>query len=81
MYQLGQSVKIAAVLGVFIVSVVGLALTPTIGDSVATATGGNITGISATLLDLFPVFWVIMLLAIPIVAVYGYFKSMEGGNI
>ena len=73
-----NKISIAAVLGVFIVSIVGLSLTSTVGDSVAAATGGNITGISATLLDLFPVFWVIMLLAIPIVAVYGYFKTMQG---
>jgi len=56
---------------VFLLSVVGLSLTPTINsmvtDAVAQLTAGTA---AATLLGLFPLFWVILLIAIPIAAIY-----------
>ena len=76
------------VIATFVIAVLGLSVTPSIGDATYAAThywngthwlAGNVTGISATILDLFPVFWVIMILAIPIVEVYRYFKAMQQG--
>jgi len=70
---MGQSDKkgLAGLMFVFLLSVVGLSLTPTINsmvtDAVAQLTAGTA---AATLLGLFPLFWVILLIAIPIAAIY-----------
>ena len=58
----------------FLLSIVGLALTPVVAESVETAVA-NLTGAAATILDLFPLFWVIMMIAIPIAAVVVWLKQ------
>lgn len=58
----------------FLLSIVGLALTPVVAESVDTAVA-NLTGAAATILDLFPLFWVIMMIAIPIAAVVVWLKA------
>lgn len=56
---------------VFLLSVVGLSLTPTVQDMVDDAVANLTAGsAAATLLNLFPLFWVILLIAIPIAAIY-----------
>lgn len=62
----------------FVSTLLGLSLTPSVADSVVAAQGGNVTGVAATLVGLVTVFWVILVLAIPIVVVYSYFKSIQG---
>jgi len=61
--------NISGLIGAFLMIVVGLALTPTIGESVdhVTGVGGdNLTGAALTIMSLVPVFWVIMMIAIPV---------------
>jgi len=62
----------------FLLIVIGLALTPTVGSSVETAVTGPpaMTGAALALINLVPLFWVIIILAIGIAAVY---LQMKGG--
>jgi uncharacterized membrane protein (DUF106 family) len=71
---LSEKKGIAGVIMTFLISVVGLVLTPTVQDLVDDAVG-NLTGPAQDILDLFPLFWVIMLIGIPIGAIYLYFKD------
>lgn len=59
----------------FLVMVVGLALTPTIGASASTA-AANLTGAAATLCMMIPLFWVVIIIAIGVAAVYVQLKGM-----
>ena len=43
--------------GGFVVIIVGVTLAPTVANEVAGATGGNVTGSSATILDLTTLFY------------------------
>lgn len=71
--------KMGDVVITFVLIILGLALTPTVADSAAeAAAAGNITGtISATLIALVPMFWVIIILAIGVAAVYVQFRGMS----
>jgi glucan phosphoethanolaminetransferase (alkaline phosphatase superfamily) len=60
----------------FLLIIVGLALTPTIASSVQTALA-SVTGAAAALLSLVPLFWVIIILAIGVAAVYTEFKAIS----
>lgn len=66
--------SISLLLYTFLMSIVGLGLTPTVSSSVATAVA-QLTGASADILGLFPLFWVLMMIGIPIGAVYIYMKE------
>mgnify|MGYP006909289244 CR=1 FL=1 len=59
---------------VFLLVIVGLALTPTVASSVDTATA-NLSGASATLIALVPMFWVIMLIGILVAYVAQWLKA------
>jgi hypothetical protein len=82
----GGRVTGSVILGSFIVAVIGLSVTPTIASLVTQGatnmsfTGAgqpNITYTSAiSILDLFPLFWVLLMIAIPVVAVGLYFKGI-----
>jgi len=63
----------------FLLIVIGLALTPTIQSSVTAVTGageGNLTGAAKAMALLVPLFWVIIIVAIGVAAVYVQFKGM-----
>jgi len=63
----------------FLLMVIALALTPTINSSVTdvTGTGGsNLTGAAKTLATLIPLFWVVIIIAIGVAAIY---VQMKGG--
>ncbi len=60
----------------FLLIIFALALTPTVGDAVATATGGNITGAAADLLELVPLVWVFIVIGIGAAAVVKMFEDM-----
>jgi hypothetical protein len=63
----------------FLLIVIGLALTPTIQSSVTAVTGagaGNLTGAALAMAQLVPLFWVIIIIAIGVAAVYVQFKQM-----
>lgn len=59
---------------VFLLSIVGLALSPTIQTSVDLAVA-NFTGAAATILELFPLFWAMLMVAIPIAYVIVWLKE------
>lgn len=59
----------------FLLIVIGLALTPTVQSSVTTASA-TLTGAALALMGLVPLFWVIIILAIGVAAVY---VQMKGG--
>lgn len=71
----------------FIGTLIGLALTPSLADQVfaathnATGTGAsNVTGVAAALLSpLLVVFWVMLVLALPIVQVYRWYQALQAG--
>lgn len=65
---------LSGILAVFLLSVVGLALTPTIQTSATTA-AENMTGAAATLIELFPLFWAVLMIAMPVAAVVVWLKS------
>ncbi|MHC4371223.1 MAG: hypothetical protein ACYSW8_26725 [Planctomycetota bacterium] len=65
--------NIGKLIAVFLMAVVGLAFTPTIQELVTGATGiqngtwpGNLSGASADVFTLFPLFWTILMIAIPV---------------
>jgi len=63
----------------FLLIIVALALTPTVQESVTsvTGTGGdNLTGSARALALLISLFWVIIILAIGVAAVYKQFKGV-----
>ncbi len=62
---------------VFLLIVFALALTPTIGDSVVDATGGNITGAAADILELVPLVWVFIVVGIGAAAVVTMFEDIS----
>lgn len=70
--------NISGLIKVFLLSIVGLALTPTIQENVAGVTGvggNNLTGSSRAIMALFPMFWVILMIAIPVAYVAVWLKG------
>lgn len=72
-----MAVKMGELFMTFLLIIVGLALTPTIGTSTTAAAGATgITGTAAAILvALVPLFWVIIILAIGVAAVYVQLKG------
>lgn len=61
--------SMSGLISVFLLSIVGLALTPTIQESTTNVTGvggNNLTGAALAIMNLFPLFWVILMIAIPV---------------
>lgn len=82
MSKKSSSFSIGSIIVIFLGSIVGLSLTPTIVALVSTATTGMSAGATKSLLELFPLFWVIFLSAIPVgsIALFLYGKA-KGGTI
>jgi hypothetical protein len=70
----GSSSKMTSLFMTFLLMIIGLALTPTVQTSV-TAAVGSLEGAAATLMGLVPLFWVVIILAIGIAAVYSQMKG------
>jgi hypothetical protein len=66
--------KIGEIFMTFLLVIIGLALTPTVQTSTTTASAA-LSGAAATLCDLIPLFWVVIILAIGIAAVYIQLRS------
>lgn len=66
--------KMTALFMTFLLIIIGLALTPTVAETSTTAAAA-LTGAAATLMDLVPLFWVVIILAIGIAAVYFQMKG------
>jgi len=72
--------NLAGLISVFLLSIVGLALTPTVQSQVSSlvATGsgkGNLTGSAKAIMELFPMFWVILMIAIPVAYIAVWLKD------
>lgn len=72
--------NLAGLISVFLLSIVGLALTPTVQSQVTSlvATGlgkGNLTGSAKAIMELFPMFWVILMIAIPVAYIAVWLKE------
>jgi len=72
-----KSNKMTSLFMTFLLMIIGLALTPTVASSVTTAAAaaGIVGTAAATLLGLVPLFWVVIILAIGIAAVYAQMKG------
>ena len=53
----GEKQMLGNLIGGFIVILVGVTLIPTVADQISDATGGNVTGAAATILDLTTIFF------------------------
>lgn len=61
--------NIGGLIAAFLMIIVGISLTPTVGEAVdhITGTGGdNLTGAALTIASLIPMFWIIMMIAVPV---------------
>ena len=73
-----MKMNLGSLIVLFLLAVVGLALTPVIVESVVSVTGtggSNLTGGAKTIMELFPLFWVILMIAIPVAGVALYLKD------
>jgi len=72
--------NLGGLITVFLLSIVGLALTPTVQAQVTSliASGssgaGNLTGSAKAIMTLFPMFWVILMIAIPVAYIAVWLK-------
>lgn len=69
---------IGGLISLFLLCVVGMALTPIIQEQVTNITGvggDNLTGSARTIMLMFPLFWVILMIAIPVAGVAVYLKG------
>ncbi len=57
---------LANLMGGFITIVVGVNLIPVVADQVVAATGGNVTGSAATLLDLTTLFFALAIMSVSV---------------
>ena len=70
--------SIGGLISLFLLCVVGMALTPIVQEQVTAITGagtGNLTGSAKTIMLMFPLFWVILMIAIPVAGVAVYLKN------
>jgi len=75
---MSQKKSIGGLVSLFLLAVVGLALTPIIVSSVADVTGtgaDNLTGGAKTIMEMFPLFWTILMIAIPVAGVAVYLRD------
>jgi len=66
--------KIGGLFMTFLLMIIGLALTGTVQSMVTTA-AADLDGAALALMNLVPLFWVIIILAIGIAAVYAQLKA------
>ncbi len=70
------------IMAIFLMVVVGLALTPTVQEQVILATGvanatwpGNLSGAAAAIYNLIPLFWVILVVGIGMAGIIVWLKK------
>lgn len=65
------------IIAAFVVMVIGLALTPTIA-TLTTASSASLENFTsaASIMDLIPLFWAVLMLAIPVAAIGLYFAGV-----
>jgi hypothetical protein len=74
---MGERVSGNVLIASFVVAIIGLALTPTVA-SLTTSSATNLSTYSSAqdIIELIPLFWAILVLAIPVVAIGLYFKGV-----
>ncbi|MEM3316250.1 MULTISPECIES: VP1/VP3 family protein [unclassified Brevundimonas] len=73
-----ESTNIGVLIGLFIFILVGVVLLPVITTEVSNLTGGStpqVTGTDATVLNLVPLFYILVLLIVPAVVAYKIYKD------
>ena len=77
----GASKGLGGIIVTFLIMIVGLALTPTVVEEVGdvTGTGGdNLTGAALSIGELIPLFWILLIVAVGVAAMYVQFKTFGG---
>ncbi|ACZ35783.1 virion structural protein [Sulfolobus spindle-shaped virus 7] len=72
------SINIGVLLGLFIFILIGIVLLPVITSQVNNLTSGttpSVTGTNATLLNLVPLFYILVLIIVPAVVAYKIYKD------
>lgn len=72
------SLNIGVLIGLFIFILIGIVLLPVITSEVSSLTTGSspqVTGTNATLLDLVPLFYILVLIIVPAVVAYKIYKE------
>jgi len=72
------SLNIGVLIGLFIFILIGIVLLPVIATQVSNLTGGStptVTGTDATLLNLVPLFYILVLIIVPAVVAYKIYKD------
>jgi len=77
---MSEKKDLGGLITVFLISIVGLALTPTVQAQgtllITTGSGkGNLTGSAKAIMELFPMFWVILMIAIPVAYIAVWLKA------
>lgn len=73
---------ISGVLLIFIMMIIGIALTPAVQEQVLFATGvanatwpGNLSGAAAAIYSLIPLFWIILVLGVGMAGIFVWLKQ------
>jgi len=72
------ALNIGVLIGLFIFILIGIVLLPVITSQVSTLTSGtspSVTGTNATLLNLVPLFYILVLIIVPAVVAYKIYKD------
>jgi len=77
---MSEKKNLGGLITVFLISMVGLALTPTVQAQVtlliASGSGkGNLTGSAKAIMELFPMFWIILMISIPVFYIGVWLKT------
>lgn len=76
-----QKKDLSGIIALLLIVVVALALTPTITDLVSTSIAGatnvteNLTGAAAAIVQLVPLFWIIMIIAVALVGIKTWLQN------
>jgi hypothetical protein len=74
----GEGINVGVLIGLFIFILIGIVLLPVITGEVTNLTGGtapSVTGTNATLLQLVPLFYILVLIIVPAVVAYKIYKE------
>ncbi len=74
----GEAMNLGMLIGLFIFILVGIVLLPVITSEVTGLTGGtspSVTGTDATILNLVPLFYILVLLIVPAVVAFKLYKD------
>ncbi len=74
----GEGINVGVLIGLFIFILIGIVLLPVITGEVSNLTGGtapSVTGTNATLLQLVPLFYILVLIIVPAVIAYKIYRE------